>query len=221
MFSRTKQLIGDNFDKLKKSSVIVFGVGGVGGYVVEMLVRSGIEKITIVDFDNVDITNINRQIIALNSTIGKPKVEAMTSRVMDINPNAQIIAINKKLLPENIESFNLAGYDYVIDCIDMVTSKIALIEYCFKNNIKIISAMGAGNRKCIPEFCVADIYSTYNDGLARVMRRELKKRDVTKHMVVFTKNIAEVSGENIGSIAYYPSMCGCVLSAYVINELIK
>ena len=185
MFSRTKQLIGDNFIKLSGSNVIIFGIGGVGGYTAEMLIRSGVASLTIVDFDVVDITNKNRQIIALNSTIGKTKVDVMRDRLMDINPDAKVTAINMKLTPDNIDTFNLKEYDYIIDAIDMVSSKIALIEYAYSNNLRIISAMGAGNRKCIPEFEVADIYSTYNDGLARVMRRELKKRGVLKHNVVY------------------------------------
>lgn len=220
MFSRTKLLIGSDFDKLSKSKIIIFGVGGVGGYVTEMLARSGVANLTIVDFDVVDITNKNRQIIALNSTIGKPKVEVMKARLKDINPEIQVVAINQKLSPDNLSEFNLGEYDYIIDAIDMVTSKLALIEFAYLNNLKIISAMGAGNRKCIPQFEVADIYSTYNDGLAKVMRKELRKRGVLKHNVVFTKNIDEPNGDTIGSIAYYPAMCGCVLSAFVINELL-
>ena len=221
MFRRTEIIIGDNIHKLHNSNIIVFGIGGVGGYAVEMLVRSGILNITLVDYDIVDVSNKNRQIIALDSTIGKSKVEVMKSRILDINPNCNVNTINDKLLSDNIESFNLNNYDYIIDCIDMVSSKIKLIEYAHLNNIKIISSMGVGNRKGIPEIVVDDIYNTYNDGLSKVIRQKLRKLGIKKHKVVFAKNIAESQGETIGSIAYYPSISGCMLSAYVIEDIIN
>lgn len=220
MFSRLEILIGNDIEKLKKSNIMLFGVGGVGGYVAEMLVRSGVGQITLVDYDVVSISNKNRQIIALDSTINRPKVEVMAARLYDINSNCKVTVINDKLTPTNLLNFNLQQFDYIIDAIDMVTSKIALIEYTFKNNLPIVSAMGAGNRIGIPEFVVGDIFDTYNDGLAKALRSKLKKVGVTHHKVVFTKNIATSSGNNIGSIAYYPAMCGCVLAAYVIGELL-
>ena len=221
MFRRTEILLGDKINKLFDANIIVFGIGGVGGYSTEMLIRSGVGSITLVDYDKVDISNKNRQIIALDSTIGKYKVDVMKDRLLDINKDAKVTIIKEKLTPENIESFHLENYDYVIDAIDMVTSKIALIKYCFDKNIPIISAMGAGNRMDIPKFEVTDIYKTYNDGLAKVLRNNLKKLGVTSHKVVFTSNIATPNGDTIGSIAYYPAMCGCVLSAYVLGELTK
>lgn len=221
MFRRTEILLGDKINKLFDANIIVFGIGGVGGYSTEMLIRSGVGSITLVDYDKVDISNKNRQIIALDSTIGKYKVDVMKDRLLDINKDAKVTVIKEKLTPENIESFHLENYDYVIDAIDMVTSKIALIKYCFDKNIPVISAMGAGNRMDIPKFEVTDIYKTYNDGLAKVLRNNLKKLGVTSHKVVFTSNIATPNGDTIGSIAYYPAMCGCVLSAYVLGELIK
>ncbi len=221
MFRRSEILLGDKINKLFNANIIVFGIGGVGGYTTEMLVRSGIGSITLVDYDNVDISNKNRQIIALDSTIGRPKVEVMRERLIDINKDCNVTIINDKITPENIETFELEKYDYVIDAIDMVTSKIALIKYCKEKGINIISAMGAGNRADIPTFEVIDIYKTYNDGLAKVLRSKLKKDGVTEHKVVFTSNIATPNGDTIGSIAYYPAMCGCVLSAYVVQELIK
>lgn len=221
MLRRTEILLGEKIEKLKKANVIVFGVGGVGGYVVEMLVRSGVGNITIVDFDRVDISNKNRQIIALDSTIGMSKVIAMRDRICDINKDCNVKAIDDKLNPENLDNFFLDGYDYVIDAIDMVTSKLALIKYCKDRGIPIISAMGAGNRIGTPKFEVADIYKTYNDGLAKVMRSGLRKLGVSHHNVCFTSNIATPNGDTIGSIAYYPAMCGCVLSSFVIEELIK
>ncbi len=221
MFSRSKILLGDKINNLFASKVIIFGIGGVGGYVAEMLARSGVGDLTLVDYDVVDVSNKNRQIIALDSTIGKSKVEAMRDRISDINSKCKVTIIDSKLTPENLPSFNLEEYDYVIDAIDMVASKIALIKYCKDRNIQIISAMGAGNRCDIPSFEVTDIYKTYNDGLAKVMRNNLRKLDIKSHTVVFTKNIPTANGDTIGSIAYYPAMCGCVLSAYVINELTK
>lgn len=220
MFRRTEILLGDNIQKLHSSNVILFGVGGVGGYVAEMLVRSGLGNITIVDFDIVDISNKNRQIIALDSTIGKSKVDVMADRLHDIWSQCNVTRINDKLTPENIENFHLEKYDYIIDAIDMVSSKIALITYSHENNIPIISAMGAGNRVGIPSFKVSDIFDTFNDGLAKVIRKKLRDNNVSKHTVVFTENIATPNGDTIGSIAYYPAMCGCVLSAYVIEQLI-
>ena len=221
MFRRSEILLGDKINKLFNANIIVFGIGGVGGYTTEMLVRSGIGSITLVDYDNVDISNKNRQIIALDSTIGRPKVEVMRERLIDINKDCNVTIFNDKITPENIETFELEKYDYVIDAIDMVTSKIALIKYCKEKGINIISAMGAGNRADIPTFEVIDIYKTYNDGLAKVLRARLKKEGVSEHKVVFTSNIATPNGDTIGSIAYYPAMCGCVLSAYVVQELIK
>lgn len=220
MFRRTEILLGDNIQKLHSSNVILFGVGGVGGYVAEMLVRSGVGNITIVDFDIVDISNKNRQIIALDSTIGKSKVDVMADRLRDIWALCNVTKINEKLTPENIKNFHLEKYDYIIDAIDMVSSKIALITYAHENNIPIISAMGAGNRVGIPSFKVSDIFDTFNDGLAKVIRKKLRDNNVSKHTVVFTENNATPNGDTIGSIAYYPAMCGCVLSAYVIEQLI-
>ncbi|MBQ7352325.1 MAG: ThiF family adenylyltransferase [Clostridia bacterium] len=221
MFSRTELLLGDQLKKLRNAKVIVFGVGGVGGYAVEMLVRSGVENITIVDFDKVDVTNKNRQIIALDSTIGQYKVDVLQSRIKDINSNCSVVALNKKLEPNNIDSFDLKNFDYVVDAIDMVTSKVALIEYCKINNIPIISAMGVGNRVGIPDLAITDIYNTNNDGLAKVLRKKLREKDVSSHNVVFCRNNSTSCGDTIGSISYFPAMSGCLLASFVINELIK
>lgn len=222
MTERTELLIGkEKLLKLENSHVAVFGIGGVGGHTVEMLVRAGVGEITIVDFDKVDITNINRQIIALNSTIGQQKVDVMKNRLLDINPNLKINAINEKYMPENNAQFFKEKYDYVVDAIDMVTSKVDLIKYCYEHDIKIISAMGAGNRYSVPEFKIVDIFSTFNDGLAKVIRKKLREVGISKHKVAFTENIANPNGETIGSISYYPAMCGCTIAGYVINELIK
>ena len=219
---RTELLIGnDGLMKLNNSHVAVFGVGGVGGYVCEMLVRAGVGEITIIDFDVVSKSNINRQIIALNSTVGKLKVDVLKERLLDINPNLKIKTVPLKFSEENKEEIFSDKFDYVVDAIDIVTNKITLIETCHNKNIKIVSAMGAGNRCDIPSFEVADIYKTYNDGLAKIMRKKLRELNIEKHNVVFTKNPATPNGDVVGSISYYPSMCGCVLAGFVINELIK
>ncbi len=222
MFTRTISLIGkDNLQKLQNSHVVVFGVGGVGGHVCEMLVRAGLGKLTIVDFDVVDKTNLNRQIIALNSTIGKFKVDVMKARLLDINPNAKIIALNKKYTPENAEKFFNDKYDFVVDAIDMIKSKVHLIKTAKDKGLNIVSAMGAGNRYQMPSFVVEDIYKTHNDGLAKVLRKELKNMGVTNLDVVYTNQDTFNCGNNVGSISYFPAMCGCAISAYVVNKLIE
>ena len=221
MQSRTKLLIGNTAcEKLKNANVIVFGVGGVGGYVVECLARAGVGNITIVDFDTVDITNINRQIIALNSTVGKPKVEVMHSRIKDINPNAQVEAINLKYCKDTYDKFDLKKYDFVVDAIDIVTDKIELIVRAHKANVNIVSACGAGNRYDVPNFVVEDIYKTYNDGLAKVLRKKLREMGIDKHTVVYTKSKPTFKSDVVGSISYYPAMCGAVMAGYIVNKLI-
>ena len=186
-----------------------------------MLVRAGVGNLTIVDFDVVDVTNINRQIIALNSNVGKFKVDVMEKRLKEINPNLNLHKINNRVTFENVNEILNNNYNYVIDAIDNVTNKIDLIVEAHNKGLNIISAMGAGNRIQIPEFKVSDIYKTYNDGLAKIMRKKLKERGILKHDVVFSSNIATPCGNEIGSISYYPAMCGCVLAGYVINELLK
>ena len=220
MFSRTELLIGDNINKLKNAKVIVFGIGGVGGYAVEMLARSGVGHITLVDYDIVDVSNKNRQIIALDSTIGKYKVDVMKDRILDYYPECEVEAIKDKILPENIQSFNLDKYDYIIDAIDMVTSKVSLIVYAHQNNIPIISAMGAGNRLGVPNVKVIDIFKTHDDGLAKILRKKLREENILSHKVVFCENTTIIDSRPIGSIAYYPAICGCMLSAYVIESFI-
>ena len=144
----------------------------------------------------------------------------MKDRLLDINPDVHILAINKKLTIDNIQDFNLDSFDYIIDAIDMVSSKLKLIEYANNHNIQIISAMGAGNRFGIPEVKIGDIYDTTNDGLAKVLRRELRKRNITSHTVVYTTNKSTPCGDTIGSVAYFPAMVGTMLSAYVINKIV-
>lgn len=218
---RTVALIGqDKYDTLKNKRVIVFGCGGVGGYTIEMLARCGVESITIVDFDTVSESNLNRQIIATTNTIGKLKVDCFKERIATINKDCKVLAINQKLTTENIQKFNLQQYDYVIDCIDMVTSKVALIKHCYFNNINLISSMGTGNKYQVPQFEICDIYNTKNDGLAKAMRNLLKKENVKSAKVIYSCQDAKKQ-QVLGSIAYFPAMCGIMLASYVVNELIK
>ena len=222
--SRTVALIGEEANnRLKSSNVCVVGIGGVGGYVCQMLVRAGIENITLVDYDVVDTTNINRQVVANVDTVGKLKTEVMREMILKINPNCKVKVVSKKYeFQISDELFCEGKFDYVIDAIDSVKDKVDLIDYCKDNQINIVSAMGAGNRKDIPNFCVMDIYKTHNDGLAKVMRKRLRERGVSSLDVVTCTTTAERVQEGfIGSISYYPAMCGCVLSAYVINKLIN
>lgn len=222
MFKRTELLIGENnLNKLKNTNILVVGCGGVGGYICEFLVRTGIENLTIIDFDKVELSNKNRQIIALNSTMGKPKVDVLKDRLLDINENAKIIAINERFNEELLNKLDLTKFDYVVDAIDDVRNKVLLIKECFNKNIFCISAMGAGNRYDIPNFKVSDIFKTYNDGLAKVLRKKLKDEGVTKHKVVFSESKPAKIDRAVGSVAYYPPASASVLVGYIINDIIS
>lgn len=222
-FDRTKILISDNgIEKLNSCHILLVGVGGVGGYVAEMLVRAGIGEITIIDCDKVDETNINRQLIATYSSIGKSKVETSKARLLDINPNLKISVINQKFCKTNADKILSCVYDFVIDAIDDVENKLLLIKMCHEKNLPIVSALGSGNRIEIPNFVVEDINKTENDGLAKKIRLGLRELGIKKHTVVYSKqNRINTNTKEIGSISYFPAMCGCVLSAYVINKLLE
>lgn len=218
---RTIALLGlDNFEKIKSKKVIIFGVGGVGGYVTEMLARTGVETLTLVDFDTVSESNINRQIIANLSSVGKLKVECFKERILNINPNCNIKIFAEKLTGENISVFDLKSYDYVIDCIDDVNAKISLIEFCNQNGIKIISSMGAGNRYQVPKFEICDISKTKNDGLARAIRYRLRKIGINHLTVCYTEQDAKKQNV-VGSIAYFPAMAGITIASFVINKFLE
>ncbi len=229
-FSRTALLIGETgVEKLKRARVAVFGVGGVGGYVVEALARSGVGKLVLVDKDVVSLSNINRQIIALHSTVGRFKTEVAAERVKDINPAICVEVRNTFFLPENADEFDFSSYDYVVDAIDTVSGKIALIEKAKKAGVPVLSSMGAGNKLDPTAFEVADISKTSVCPLARVMRRELKKRGIEHVKVVYSKEEPlhstlkdEESGKGVpGSIAFVPSVVGLILAAEVVKDLIK
>ena len=222
-FERTELLIGqDNLAKLKRANIIIFGVGGVGSYVAEASARCGIGKITVVDKDVVDISNINRQIIALTSTVGRPKTSVMAERIKEINPEC-IVTEYQCFYTKNKE-IDISGYDYVIDAIDTVTSKIALIEEADKQNIPIISCMGTGNKLCPEKFEIADIYKTSVCPLAKVMRHELKKRGIKKLKVLYSKEEHKRSGENgriPSSIAFVPSVAGLMIAGEMVRDILK
>lgn len=245
-FSRTEILLGtDAMDRLAKSRVAVFGVGGVGGYTVEALVRSGIGSIDVIDSDTVDITNINRQIIATQDTVGREKVEVIKERIFSINPNCKVNVHKCFYLPETKDEFDFSQYDYIVDAVDTVTAKISLVMEAKEKNVPIISSMGAGNKLNPAEFEVADIYKTSVCPLAKVMRKELKNRGVKKLKVVYSKEQpikpAIIEEEPVmcceggvcriidrpkkreipGSIAFVPSVVGLIIASEVIKDLIN
>ena len=223
MFSRTEILLGkEAVKKLQSAHVAVFGVGGVGGYVVEALARSGIGTFTLIDNDKVSLSNINRQIIALHSTIGKYKTEVAKARIADINPNANVYTRELFVLPETIEEIDFSGFDYVVDAIDTVSGKLAIIQSAKEKNIPVISAMGAGNKLNATAFCVKDISKTSGCPLARVMRRELKKRNIENVKVVYSEEEPKKSEDGVvGSVAFVPSVAGLIVAGEVIKDLSK
>ena len=225
-FSRTELLIGkEAVEKLQKAKVAIFGIGGVGSYVVEALVRAGIKNFTLVDKDVVDITNLNRQIIATHKTIGQPKVEVAKERILEINPNAKIEIYKEFFLPES-KGFLDETIDYIVDAVDTVTAKIELVMRANKLNIPIISCMGTGNKLDPTKFEVSDIYKTSVCPLAKVMRKELKQRNIKKLKVVYSKeepikNKDTKEKQVPASIAFVPSVAGLIIAGEVIKDLIK
>lgn len=221
-FSRTAQLLGnENVEKLFDKHVIVFGVGGVGGYVVEALARSGVGKISIVDNDVVNESNINRQIIALHSTVGMQKVEVLKNRILDINPECQVFVHNQFFLPENSNDFDFSIYDYVVDAVDTVTAKLEIIKKSKESNVPVISSMGTGNKLNPMGFKVSDISKTKVCPLARVMRNELKKRGISKVKCVYSEENPVIQTQTPASVAFVPSVAGLLIASEVIKDLVK
>lgn len=222
-FSRQERILGEEkMNILKGSSVIVFGLGGVGGAAAEALVRGGIGKIALVDKDVVDITNLNRQIIATNDTIGMKKTDAAAERFLSINPELVVDKFDIFYLPETAEQINLSDYDFIVDAIDNVTAKIELIVRANNLGVPIISSMGTGNKLCPDMFEIADIYKTSVCPLARVMRRELKNRGVKKLKVVYSKEEPIKTDSSVpGSISFTPPVAGYLAASYVIKSLIE
>lgn len=233
-FARTELLYGEEaIGLLKNKRVAVFGVGGVGGYVCEALCRSGIGAFDIIDDDVVSLTNLNRQIIALHSTIGQPKTEVLKERMLDINPEVDVRVHRKFFLPENATDFPFEDYDYVVDAVDTVAAKLELVVQCIGRGIPIISAMGAGNKLEPERFVVTDIYKTSMCPLAKVMRQELRKRGVRKLKVVYSdekplKPMGSLEGDEMlhqrrsvpGSTAFAPAVAGLLLASEVMKDLI-
>lgn len=230
-FERTALLLGEAaVEKLAEARVAVFGVGGVGGYAVEALARSGVGKFVLTDSDTVSESNINRQIIATHRTVGRYKTEVMKDRILEINPEAQVEVRQCFFLPENADSFDFASYSYVVDAVDTVTAKLEIIMKAKAAGVPVISSMGAGNKLDASGFKVSDIYDTRVCPLARVMRRELKKRGIDSLKVVYSeeepqKPLAEISegGKRVlpGSVAFVPSVAGLVLAGEVVKDLIE
>lgn len=245
-FSRTELLIGsEGLQKLENTKIAIFGVGGVGSFTAEALARSGVGHLILIDDDDICLTNVNRQIHALRSTIGKSKVETMKSRILDINPKAKVTTYQELYNSESAERLLSYEYDYVVDAIDMVSAKLDLIERCKKNNIPIISAMGAGNKLDPTQLEVADIYETSICPLARVMRKELRKRGVKDLKVVYSKEApitpldiedsscksncicpnkdrtCAVRHQIPGSVSFVPSVSGLIIASQIVKDIIK
>lgn len=218
--SRTELLLGkENIEKISKSHVTIVGTGGVGGYVALFLARAGISKFTIIDFDKITPSNINRQAVAFTDTIGLDKVKVLRDMILEINPDAQVDAVDERLYEENVVKL-IKTNTFVVDAIDSVKDKVALICYCKKNNINIISAMGAGNRFDSPSFTVVDIEKTHDDGLAKAIRKRLRELGIKGLDVAISYSKPQKFDKIIGSISYYPPACACVIASYVINKII-
>lgn len=240
-FSRTELLFGTMaMEKLAGARVAVFGIGGVGGYTVEALVRSGIGEIDLIDSDTVSLTNLNRQIIATKSSIGKYKVDVMQDRIMDINPDVKVHVHKCFYLPETKDQFDFSQYDYVVDAVDTVTAKLQIVEEAEAAGVPVISSMGAGNKLDPAAFQVADIYKTSVCPLAKVMRRELKKRGIKKLKVVYSQELPVMPDPELlssyseevsplapqkrsvpGSVAFVPSVAGLIIAGEVLKDLAK
>lgn len=232
-FSRTRLQFGpEGIERLQRAHVAVFGVGGVGGHCVEALVRSGLGAITLVDNDTVSLTNLNRQIIALHSTLGKPKVEVMKERILDINPNCQVETFETFYLPGNADDFDLTRYDYVIDCVDTVTAKLELAQRCHSLGVPCISSMGTANKLDPTKFVVTDLSKTTMCPLARILRKELGRRGIKHLKVVYSteqalkpredlpEDLEETSKRQLpSSNSFVPAAAGLVLAGAVIREL--
>lgn len=223
-YCRTELLIGkEGIEKLKNAKVAVYGLGGVGSYVVEALARAGIGHLVIIDYDKFDETNINRQIGALHSTIGRYKIDVMEERILDINPNIKV----EKYLPTDIdageENLITSDFTYVVDAIDTMTSKLKLIEKCNKENVKIIAMTGAGNKLDPTKFEIADIYKTSVCPVCKILRKELKLRNINKLKVVYSKEKPIKHNENkvLGSISFVPSVAGLIVAGEVIKDIIQ
>jgi len=222
MLDRLELLVGaETIEKIKNTKVLIVGIGGVGGYTLESLVRSGIENITIVDYDKIDITNLNRQIIALNSNIGNYKVEEAKKRIENINEKCNIKIINEKISLDNFDILNIEEYDYVIDACDTVEVKKEIIRRCLKNNIKFISSMGTGFKMDPSKLKIIDVRKTSYDPLAKIIRRMVKEEKLKgKIMVVSSIEEKKGTGRVIASNSFVPAIAGLMCTSYIINDIV-
>lgn len=223
-YSRTEMMIGtEALEKIKGSSVMVLGIGGVGSYVVEGLARAGVGRIALIDKDIVDITNINRQLPALHSTVGKSKVSTMAARVRDINPDCIVEEIECFFMPDNADEIDFSEYDYIVDAIDTVTGKLAIIEKAYREGVPVISSMGTGNKLDPSKFTITTIEKTKVCPLAKVMRKELKNRGIKGVKVLYSEEepIKHEGGSTPGSISFVPSVAGLLIAGEVIRDLMK
>lgn len=224
MFERLEKILTEEeFNKIRNLNILLIGIGGVGGFTLEALVRMGVENITIVDYDVIDITNLNRQIITTRENIGNSKVEEAKMRATSINPEIKITTINEKIDKDNYLSLFKTHYDYVIDACDTITTKLLLMEYCVQNKLKIISCMGTGNRLQPEKLEITSIWKTNNDPLAKVIRKELRERKINKNIpVVASIEVPrKIKTRTPGSSSLVPSVAGIYLASYVINDTLK
>lgn len=221
LYTRTRMLLGDEgIHRLRMASVIIFGIGGVGGHAAEAIARAGVGKITLVDADRVSVSNLNRQAVALLSTVGTYKTEVMKKRILDINKDAEVLESRDFYSSENADRFCLSEYDFVLDCIDSTRSKLHLIESASKAGVPIISSMGTGNKLDPTRLKVTDISKTHTDPLAKLIRVELRKRGISHLPVVFSDE-APIATENRtpGSVPFVPAAAGLIMAGYVIRKL--
>lgn len=224
MFERLERILTEEeLIKIQNLNILLIGVGGVGGYTLEALVRMGVENITIVDYDIIDLSNLNRQIITTKENIGNSKVLEAKKRALSINPLINITTINEKINEDNYLSLFKTHYDFVIDACDTITTKLLLIEYCIKNKVKIISCMGTGNRLDPTKLEITNIWKTNNDPLAKVIRKELRNRKINKNIPVVTSREVprKINDRTPGSSSIVPSVAGIYLASSVINEILK
>ncbi len=221
-FARLELLVGEKISKIKNLKVLIIGVGGVGGYAAESLARCGVSSITIVDYDRIDITNINRQIIALHSTIGKKKVDVLSTRIKDINPNCQVKTYDLFIDSSNIQLIFDADYDYILDCCDTIKSKELIIREAVKRKIKIISSMGAGFKLDPSKISIAKLKNTSYDKIASILRKNLKdQKECLEIPVVYSTESVFKHDKIIGSNSFIPSMFGLFMTSYIINDIVK
>lgn len=222
MFNRLELLIGDKIDLIKSKTVLIIGLGGVGGYALESIVRSGVGKVIIVDYDVIDETNLNRQILSLNNNIGLKKVDVAEARIKETNPNCIVLKIDKKITPDNIDILFNENIDYVIDACDTVETKKQLIRECIKRNIKLISSMGTGNKLDPSKLEIIDIRKTSYDPLAKVIRKMVKDERIKEKIMVVssTEQPIKTNSKTIGSTSFVPAVAGLMCASFVINDIV-